>query len=96
MTIARENMKTAKKKGASGNKKIRGEERSNEWRRERPADGCCGIIGPKYFLIEAEKMYTAAQQYRAEAATTKKKERETRGRIEGEGAREWAGERAER
>jgi len=48
------------------------------------------------FLIGAEKMYTAAQRYRAEAATTKKKKRETRGRIEGEAARGWADECAER
>lgn len=47
------------------------------------------------FLIGAEKMYTAAQRYRAEATTTKKK-RETRGRIEGEAARGWAGECAGR
>lgn len=48
------------------------------------------------FLIGAEKMYTAAQRYRAEATTTKKKKRETRGRIEGEAARGWAGECAGR
>lgn len=49
------------------------------------------------FLIGAEKMYTAAQRYRAEAATTaEKKKRETRGRIEGEAARGWAGEFAGR
>lgn len=41
-------------------------------------------------------MYTAAQRYRAEAATTEKKKRETRGRIEGEAARGWAGECAGR
>jgi len=42
------------------------------------------------FLIGAEKMYTAAQWYRAEATTTKKKARNARGQIEGEAARGWA------
>lgn len=52
------------------------------------------------FLIEAEKMYTAAQrsveQKQRLYDKKKKKGQKTRGRIEGEGARGWAGERAGR
>lgn len=40
------------KAGREGRKSVscnKSRESANEWRCERPADGCCGIIGPKYF-----------------------------------------------
>jgi len=42
----RESAEEERKRSISCNKTG---ECANEWRRERPADGCCGIIGPKYF-----------------------------------------------